>query len=39
VRIFLSSPGDVAAERAAARDLLLGLARGRSCGTACTSTW
>src|SRR4030095_3209383 len=28
VRIFLSSPGDVAAERAAVRDLLLGLARG-----------
>jgi formylglycine-generating enzyme required for sulfatase activity len=28
VRIFLSSPGDVAAERAQARDLLLGLARG-----------
>src|SRR4249919_1452629 len=28
VRIFLSSPGDVAAERAEARDLLLGLARG-----------
>lgn len=28
VRIFLSSPGDVAAERAKARDLLLGLARG-----------
>ena len=28
VRIFLSSPGDVAAERTQARDLLLGLARG-----------
>ncbi len=28
VRIFLSSPGDVAVERAAVRDLLLGLARG-----------
>jgi len=28
VRIFLSSPGDVAEERAQARDLLLGLARG-----------
>ena len=28
VRIFLSSPGDVAAERAQARELLLGLARG-----------
>lgn len=27
-RIFLSSPGDVAEERAKARDLLLGLARG-----------
>ena len=27
-RIFLSSPGDVAAERAQARELLLGLARG-----------
>lgn len=27
-RIFLSSPGDVAAERTQARDLLLGLARG-----------
>ena len=27
-RIFLSSPGDVAADRTAARDLLLGLARG-----------
>ena len=28
VRIFLSSPGDVATERAEARELLLGLARG-----------
>jgi formylglycine-generating enzyme required for sulfatase activity len=28
VRIFLSSPGDVAAERMQVRDLLLGLARG-----------
>ena len=28
VRIFLSSPGDVATERAKLRDLLLGLARG-----------
>jgi hypothetical protein len=28
VRIFLSSPGDVAAERESVRDLLLGLARG-----------
>ena len=28
VRIFLSSPGDVAEERTQARDLLLGLARG-----------
>ena len=28
VRIFLSSPGDVAAERIQARELLLGLARG-----------
>ncbi len=28
VRIFLSSPGDVGAERAQARELLLGLARG-----------
>jgi formylglycine-generating enzyme required for sulfatase activity len=28
IRIFLSSPGDVAADRAQARDLLLGLARG-----------
>jgi formylglycine-generating enzyme required for sulfatase activity len=28
VRIFLSSPGDVAAERTQVRDLLLGLARG-----------
>jgi fructose-1,6-bisphosphatase/sedoheptulose 1,7-bisphosphatase-like protein len=28
VRIFLSSPGDVAADRAKARELLLGLARG-----------
>lgn len=28
IRIFLSSPGDVAAERTQARDLLLGLARG-----------
>jgi formylglycine-generating enzyme required for sulfatase activity len=28
VRIFLSSPGDVTAERDAARELLLGLARG-----------
>ena len=28
VRIFLSSPGDVAAERALAREFLLGLARG-----------
>ncbi len=28
VRIFLSSPGDVAAERTKARELLLGLARG-----------
>jgi hypothetical protein len=28
VRIFLSSPGDVAAERAQAHELLLGLARG-----------
>jgi formylglycine-generating enzyme required for sulfatase activity len=28
VHIFLSSPGDVAAERAEVRDLLLGLARG-----------
>jgi formylglycine-generating enzyme required for sulfatase activity len=28
VRIFLSSPGDVAAERAQVRELLLGLARG-----------
>lgn len=28
LRIFLSSPADVAAERARVRDLLLGLARG-----------
>lgn len=28
VRIFFSSPGDVAAERTKVHDLLLGLARG-----------
>lgn len=42
VRIFLSSPGDVAAERTQVRDVLLGLARGpfvRGCVHIDVVTW